>query len=153
MTLAFKTVIASGLLVLSSYASAWAMDQQAEVRSILSTPYPQGLRLTEVVERFRHNANCSAYYSMRALERGNSIVDDGKYGPAVKRYYNANQELAAKYGYDKWQAAGYILARQKELAEAILASGFEPVLNNDKQGCSLKYRLPKPPRTTLEVIE
>lgn len=138
-----------------SASSALALDQTAELRKIVATPYPAGLKLEPTVERFVHNANCVAYYSMRALERGNQLIDDGKYGPAAKRYYEANAHLATKHGYGKWQSAGYVLKRQKELAQFIIGSGFEEVLKNDNNGCSLKYRNrdPKRPPPVLEIIE
>jgi hypothetical protein len=135
------------LFIGSTLAASWAspslaLDSNVELRKIVQMPVPEGLVLSQVDEHFKHNADCIAYYSLRALERGNQLVDDGKYAAPAKRYYDGNLILARKFNYGKWQSSGYVLARQKVLAQAILNSTFDEALSADQKenGCSFQYR-------------
>jgi hypothetical protein len=132
-----------GLTLATGWATpSLALDSNEELQKIVLTPMPEGLVLDAVDDRFKHNAGCIAYYSLRALERGNQLVDDGKYAAPAKRYYDGNLILARKFNYGKWQSSGYVLARQKVLAQAILNSTFDEALSADQKenGCSFQYR-------------
>ncbi len=142
MHLRYLRFIPSLVLTIGIGGPALAFDSREELQKIVQTAMPDGLVLTQVEDRFRHNANCIAYYSLRAIERGNQLVDDDKYAPPAKRYYDANVELSEKNLYGKWQSSGYVLTRQKQLAQAILNRNFDTVLDADQlvNGCSFKFR-------------
>jgi hypothetical protein len=144
-------------LLACASAPAHALDQRAELQKIVQTEMPKGLVLASVSDRFKHNAECIAYYSLRALEQGNQLGDDPRYAAPAKRYYNGNLLIAKKEGYDKWQSAGYVLARQKELAKQILAADFESVLESagDAADCSFQYRnrKPKHAKPTIQIFQ
>jgi hypothetical protein len=147
-----------GLTLSTGWATpSLALDSNEELQKIVQTPIPEGLVLEEVDDRFKHNAGCIAYYSLRALERGNQLVDDLKYAPPAKRYYQGNLLLAQMHNYGKWQSSGYVLAQQKALAQAILNSSFDQVLSADQKtnGCSFQYRNRPKKRNepTLEIFE